>query len=254
MTEVVVTPTDGAAPAATPAATTVALTTSVQAPAVPAVPAATDAKPDAGAATVATYEPTGDAGLDMALAFIGKQGFAQDHPAVVAAAAGDFSILKAELAAKGVQGAAEFLALGEQSYARTQEKAKAASAATNAAVYKVVGGEESWKAIQTWASANATPEEKAEINAQLSAGGVAAKAAATYLANAYNKANNVSQEPAEVTNGAAAKAPASNGNLSAAEYAKEVNALNVKLKGRLDGSPEYEALNRRRLESRKRGA
>lgn len=253
MTEAVVTPAAGEAPAATPAVATVALTTSVQTPAAtptPADPATPAAAPSA--AKEATYEPTGDAGLDMALAFIGKQGFDREHPAVKAAEGGDFSILKAELAAKGVQGAAEFLALGEQSYARAQEKAKAASAATNAAVYKVVGGEESWKAIQTWASANATPEEKAEINAQLSAGGVAAKAAATYLANAYNKANNVSQEPAEVTNGAPGK-PAANAELSASDYAKEVKALNNKLKGRLDGSPEYEALNARRLASKSRG-
>ncbi len=63
----------------------------------------------------------------------------------------------------------------------------------------------------------------------------------------------MTQEPQDVSNGGG-KPSQSNGDLSAAEYAKEVNALNIKLKGRLDGSKEYEALNNRRLASRKRGA
>jgi hypothetical protein len=230
-------------PAPVPAPTPLTLDVAPVVPATPATPEPTPSEPSGEV----VYEATGDRGLDMALAFIGKQGFPGDHPAVQAAAEGDFSLLKAELAAKGVPGYAEFLELGEQAYARTQEKNKATAESARKAVHDVVGGEESWKAVQAWASANATPEEKAEINAQLSKGGLAAKAAATYLANAYSKANNVTQEPKDVTNGNGGKPPVSDGKLSAADYAKEVNALNIKLRGRLDGSPEYAALQTRRL-------
>lgn len=230
----------------TPAPAPLTLDVTPPAPAAPAAPTPAPAADPTGAASEVVYEPTGDRGLDMALAFIGKQGMAGDHPAVLAAVDGDFSLLKAELATKGVPGYAEYIELGEQAYARTQEKNKATAEAARKAVHDVVGGEENWKAVQAWASANATPEEKAEINSQLSRGGLAAKAAATYLANAYSKANNVTQEPKDVTNGGG-KSAASDGKLSATEYAKEVNALNIKLRGRLDGSPEYEALQRRRL-------
>lgn len=199
--------------------------------------------------TPVIYEATGDRGLDMALAFIGKQGLAGDHPAVQAAAEGDFTLLKATLAQKGVQGYAEFVELGEQAYARTQEKNKAAAEATRAAVHAAAGGEEQWAAIQKWASANASPEEKAEINEQLNKGGIAAKAAVTYLMTTYAKSADMTQEPASAVKPGASLKPAAPVKMTAAVYAEEVAALNVKLRGRLDGSPEYEALQRRRLAS-----
>lgn len=223
-------------------------------PATPAAPAG-DKPADTGdkPAEPIVYEPSGDAGLDMALAFIGKQGLAGDHPAVQAAANGDFSMLKATLAQKGVQGYAEFIALGEEAYKRQTEKATAAAEATRKAVYDVAGSPEDWAAVQKWASENATPEEKAELNAQLNAGGLRAKAAATYLVNAYNKAGNVIQDPAEVLKPSAKPNAGGEALLTAREYASEVAKLNAKLRGRLDGSPEYEALQRRRGAAAKAG-
>lgn len=203
--------------------------------------------------SVVTYEPTGDAGLDMALAFIGKQGLAGDHPAVQAAANGDFTMLKATLAQKGVQGYAEFIALGEEAYKRQTEKGKAAAEDTRKTVYAAAGGAEQWAAIQKWASENATPEEKAAINEQLNAGGIKAKAAAVYLTNLYNKAGNMTQDPADVTKPGAKPNASADAPLSAREYASEVAKLNAKLRGRLDGSPEYEALQRRRAAAAKSG-
>lgn len=245
-----VAPTPTPAPAATPtpAAPTAPLTldvTPTPAPAVPVTPPAPVPEPQGNVEVV--YEPTGDAGLDMALGFIGKQGLAGDHPAVVAAAAGDFTLLKATLAQKGVVGYEAFIELGQQAYGRTQEKQKAQAEAARTAIHTQVGGAENWNAIQAWASANADADEKTVINAQLGAGGVAAKMAVAYLANAYNKANNKEQDPATVlAPGGAGKPPsASSGMLSPSEYAKEVALLSVKLRGRVDGSPEYEALRRR---------
>ena len=213
----------------------------------PVVPPATPAVPEVVEGEVA-YEPTGDPGLDLALSFVGKAGIASDHPAMVKASEGDFSILKATLAAKGVQGWEQFVALGEQAYAKAQADTEAKSKALREAVHKEAGGAEQWAAVQQWAGANATAEEKAEINSLLNQGGLQAKLAVQYLVGAYGRANNVTQSPKDPT------ANASRGGLPAPdtaplgprEYADAVRSLNNKLNGRLDGSKEYEQLQRRR--------
>lgn len=213
----------------------------------PAAPAAAPVAPVADG--VIEYEPTGDVGLDMALTFIGKAGIAEDHPAMVAATNGDFSILKAALAAKNVQGWEQFVALGEAAYQRKTNDAKTAEEATRSIVHLEAGGPEQWAEIQKWASANATPEEKVAINAQLNAGGVSAKMAARYLTSLYDKASNVVVNPRDPTANAGRNGGAPSGDtapLSAREYATAVQLLNVKLAGRLDGSPEYAKLQQRR--------
>lgn len=195
------------------------------------------------------YEPTGDVGLDMALDFMGKAGLHQDHPAMVAATQGDFSILKATLAQKGVTGWEQFVALGEAAYSRTTEAAAAKTAKLQEMVYAEAGGKEEWSAIQQWAGQNATPEEKAQINALLNQGGLAAKGAVKYLVDTYNRANNVVVQPREAAAnaGRAGGTPSvENGPLSPRAYADAVAQLNGKLGGRLEGSKEYEALQRRR--------
>lgn len=215
---------------------------------IPSTPVPIVATPATPAVAEATeYEPTGDVGLDMALAFVGKAGIASNHPAMVAAQAGDFSILKATLAAKGTPGWEQFVALGEASYKRTSEATIAKQAKDQAAVFELAGGKEQWSAVQQWAGANATPEEKTEINALLSQGGLAAKSAVQYLLSAYAKAGNVSEEPRDVVGNAGRSGVATNtGPLSPSEYATAVGQLNHKLNGRLEGSKEYEALQRRR--------
>lgn len=211
-------------------------------PAKPVVPPVVDE------AAAYTYEPSGDVGLDMALAFVGKAGLSGDHPAMQAAAEGDFTILKAALAQKGTPGWEQMVALGEAAYARTQAADKAKGEALVSLVHEVAGGKEEWAAIQKWAGANATPEEKLQINGLLNQGGVAAKGAVQYLASAYARAANVVVEPKDGTANAA-RIPgesATNGPLSPKAYGAEVQKLNTKLGGRLEGSKEYEALQRRR--------
>lgn len=199
-------------------------------------------------ASTYTYEPSGDVGLDMALAFVGKAGLNGDHPAMQAAAEGDFSILKATLAQKGTPGWEQMVALGEAAYARTKEVEKTKDAALVSLVHEVAGGKEEWAAIQKWAGANATPEEKTQINGLLNQGGLAAKGAVKYLADAYSRANNVVVEPKDGTANAArqpGESPTS-GPLSPKAYSAEVQKLNTKLGGRLEGSKEYAELQRRR--------
>jgi hypothetical protein len=184
----------------------------------------------------------------MALAFVGKAGIGSTHPAMVAAQNGDFSILKATLAAKGTPGWEQFVALGEAAYKRTSETTAAKQAKDQAAIFELAGGKEEWGAIQQWAGANATPEEKAEINELLGKGGLAAKGAVQYLLSAYAKATNVVAEPRDaIGNASRGGVPESGtGPLSPREYAAAVGALNNKLNGRLEGSKEYDALQRRR--------
>lgn len=197
---------------------------------------------------VVEYEPTGDVGLDMALAFVGKAGIGGEHPAMQAALEGNFDMLRAVLGAKGIQGWEQYVALGEKSYANTQkangEKAKAAQKA----IHEAAGGPEQWAAIREWAAANATPEEKAAVNAQLNAGGVTAKMAAVYLAGLYAKAGNVNEDGAPVVrDGATRGTPSTNtGALDGKAYAREVAALHQKLGGNMEESKEYAALQRRR--------
>jgi hypothetical protein len=212
----------------------------------PTVPAAPTAPDDADGDVV--YEPTGDVGLDLALDFVGKAGIPSTHPAMVAASSGDFSILKATLAAKGVQGWEQFVALGEQAYQKTVAATEAKSKALREAVHKEAGGPEEWAAVQKWAGANATQEEKAEINNLLNQGGLQAKLAVQYLVSAYGRANNVTREPKDPTaNATRGGVPgASDGPLSPKDYAEAVRSLNNKLHGRLEGSREYEQLQRRR--------
>lgn len=211
-------------------------------PSVPPAPAA----PAEG--EVFEFEPTGDVGLDMALAFIGKAGISEDHPAMQAAVNGDFSILKATLASKGVQGWEQFVALGEAAHSRKAAEAQAQRAKLQEAVFQEAGGKEQWLAVQKWASANATAEEKAEINALLNKGGLAAKGAVKYLVDVYSRANNVEVNPRDATaNASRGGVPADdNEPLSPRAYAKAVQELNVQLRGRLEGSKEYANLQRRR--------
>lgn len=224
----------------------------------PDAPKPDAAKPDASKVDaqvdgeVIEYEPTGDTGLDMALEFVGKAGLRGDHPAMVAAAEGDFTILRATLAARNIPGWEQFVKLGEDAYTRTKDKESKASAALTNLVHVEAGGKDQWQAVQAWAGQNATPEEKAQVNALLNQGGLAAKGAVKYLVDAYTRANNVVIEPKDAT----ANAGRGNGGgsdtgpLSAKDYATAVQQLNVKLNGRLEGSKEYEALQRRRAMAR----
>ena len=123
-------PVIGGAPA-TPPATPPAAPAAGQPPAGAATPAqpapgvllddpaaATPPAPNPDTANEFAYDATGDAGLDYALNFVGKLGYGDTHPAMQAAQKGDFSLIRAELATKGVAGSDAVLALAEQAYTR----------------------------------------------------------------------------------------------------------------------------------------
>lgn len=246
-------PPAGTPPAAPPKAPTAAdLSISTDAP------AKTDAAPgdasDVGKSII-SYDKTGDVGLDMALGFVGKLGYGPDHPAMKAAANGDFSLMRAELASKGDKAAGweQYIALAEKSHADGKAKADEANTKALAAIHEAAGGPENWNAIKTWAGENATPEEKASVNAALAAGGIAAKAMVAWLGEKMTGSPTRPQEPQAVTVPSAKGAAPLNGALTATQYATAVQEGRQKLGNRWDASPEYRSLQQRRLAGRAAG-
>ena len=186
------------APAATPPATPPAAPSAGQPPAgvaTPPPPAASVLLDDPAAAAPPapnpdttqefTYDPTGDAGLDYALNFVGKLGYGDAHPAVIAAQKGDFSLIRAELATKGVAGSDAVLALAEQAYARfaAEDAKKSEELASFAA--QAAGSADNWAVVRAWAAQEATPQEKAQVNAALSQGGLVAQGVISQLVSLY---------------------------------------------------------------------
>lgn len=251
-----------AAPAAAPVVPDVAAPAAVV-PAVPAAPAAAVAIGEAPAAAPvvaptpapavadAAFQPSGDAGLDLAANWIAGLGIPKDDPAIIAALEeGNFDFIKAKLATMGdkSRGWEQYIALAEKGVTNLRSTAEAAVTATNSLIYEAVGGEEAWGQIAEWASANAEPEEKEGINAMLSAGGIQARAAANYLQSLYAGANGTVVEPAEAAAPTAKAQPVTNSALSPREYSDAVRQLANKIgSGNLNGSPEYLALQQRRM-------
>src|SRR5574337_623418 len=162
-----VAPTQGQPPAQAPAA----------APAPVALDGAPadDKVPNPDTSNTYSYEPTGDAGLDYALNFIGQQGYGDAHPAVIAATKGDFSLIEAELATKNVPGAAQVVALAKQAYERHAQETAKQEAELSAFAAQAAGSAETWAVVRAWAAQEATPQEKAQVNAALAQGGLIAQ-------------------------------------------------------------------------------
>ena len=201
-----------------------------------------------------TYDPTGDAGLDYALNFVGKLGYGDAHPAVIAAQKGDFSLIRAELATKGVAGGDAVLALAEQAYARfAAEDAKKSEELAGFAA-QAAGSADNWAVVRAWAAQEATPQEKAQVNAALSQGGLVAQGVIGQLISLYQQKHTLPKDAAAVAKpGEAGTAAPSNEPMTAKAYAQAVEALRQKLGNRAEGSPEYSALQSQRLAARRAG-
>lgn len=224
------------------------------APVLPQVPAAPQTAPEP--AQPAKFEPTGDPLLDTALDYVAGLGIASTDAVIAAARDGDFGPLEAKLAALGdkAKDKDRYIALAKRAYEDTVRKADEHNSKVTAIVHSVVGGEANWAAIQTWASAQATDEEKAQINAAFAAGGLQAKAAADYLAKAFNKAGRPGVPKTPATKPEAAAAPAGDSPLTARDYARQVEELSRKNRGRdVSHLPEYQTLRARRLAGRAAG-
>lgn len=224
------------------------------APAVLLDETAEPATPNADTTNEFTYDPTGDAGLDYALNFVGKLGYGDTHPAIIAAQQGDFSLIRAELATKGVAGSDAVLALAEQAYARfAAEDAKKSEELAGFAA-QAAGSAENWAVVRAWAAQEATPQEKAQVNAALSQGGLVAQGVINQLVTLYQQKHTLPKDAADVAKpGAVGTAAPSNEPMTAKAYAQAVEALRQKLGNRTEDSPEYAALQSQRLAARRAG-
>jgi len=236
------------APAAAPAAP-VATSLDDATPAPAAAPAAPPAVP--GAAEAVEYEPTGNAGLDVALNYLGKLGISATDPAMAAAEKGDFSILRAKLASMGdkAPGWEQMLKLGEESFAGIKAGRDAEAAKTTDAILSVFGEDKEvagrdWAKVRDWAKANAEPAERTAVNAALAAGGIAAKAMASYLKGLYLTSPDAQRDPAP-TSKVGGRAATGTDALSPRAYAAEVQALRGRI-GTVEGTAEYATLQARR--------
>lgn len=212
--------------------------------------------PDTNRADAYAYEPTGNASLDYALDFVGQLGYGPAHPAILAAQDGNFHLLQAELAREGVRGADAVIALAKEAYTQETAKYEAAQQETAKYAHESAGGEANWNQVQQWASANATPAEKAQINELLAAGGFAAQSAITFLIQQYSKVQTLSRPAAKVATGTAAGGRARDvgGALTAHEYGQKVQELMLANGGRdVSSTAEYAALQQRRLQGRRSG-
>lgn len=234
-----------AAPAQVPAGDTPAAPVTPAQPATPAAPAAPASTTDDKGKV--TYEPTGDAGLDLALEYFGGLGLSFDSPEIQEAGKGNFSYLEAKLAALGedAKGGERYLAIARDAYGRLKEGSKAEYEARKATVLEAVGGEETWNSIKEYVKANAEPNELEEVRAALGQGGLVAKAMAELLHRQYLAASGTTVEPPSPVRHQAS-APAGGAPLTRAGYLEELNGLVAKIGShRLEGSPEYAALRKK---------
>lgn len=251
----------GAAPAPAPAPAAPAPAPAAPAPA-PAAPAPAHAAPAPAPAPAPAasgdgkLEETGDPALDIAISFINDAGIKANDPAVEAARDGDFTLLEARLATMGAKGYERIIALAKAAYERHTAAEGEHNATVKSIVHAECGGEAGWAAVSAWASKEGTAAEKAQINAAFAAGGVQARAAAQYLARAYEKAGRPGyQEPKPAikleagAGGEGATAP-----LTAKAYAAAVQQLHGAARGRdISNTPEYRELQSRRRAARAAG-
>lgn len=213
-------------------------------------------EPDANREHEFKYDPTGNASLDYALDFVGQLGYGPAHPAILAAQDGNFHLIAAELAREGVRGADAVIALAKEAYEQEKGKVETQKQEIAKFAYEQAGGQQNWQQVQAWASANATPAEKAQINSLLASGGFAAQSAISFLVSQYSKTNTLNKAPAAVakSNAGAARGQDTGGALSAAEYGRLVQELVYSNGGRdVSNTREYQDLQARRLQGRRAG-
>lgn len=194
----------------------------------------------------------------MAVKFLGDLGIDYDtSPEAQAAYNGDFSLLKALLAGKGVQGADAYLALAESALkdingAKAQKEADHVAEITSYAT-DLIGGVEAWNEVLEWTRANVEGDEGVGINAALDAGGVQAQAMMLFLQsqmrNASGTTYNATPPVAGKTAGGSGSGQGQFTPLSPQEYGRAVDELS-RTKGRgvdITQSAEYKALQQRRM-------
>lgn len=188
--------------------------------------------------------------LSLALGFLKDAGISPTDPAFqMAEVDGDFTLLEAMLAQKGLPGTDKMLGILKGEVEAHMASIEAAQTATEEQVAGILG--EAQEDILGWARETATAEEKEAINSMFDAGGVYAAAAAIMLRENYNATVQPTKPAASVT--VNPTTPKGGGAMTASEYASQVQALAKKYGGDPRGTPEYAALTQKRAQARARG-
>lgn len=229
----------GSAPAAPPPAAN---------PTPAAPPPAPAAQPVADSDGAGHFEATHDAALDYALSYISGIVTDPNHAAFAAMEKGDFSLLEAEAKASGKPDALRVLAILQAKAAESKAANEAKAAEDKEFIFKLVGGEENFKAINEWSKANCDEAEVNFIAQTINSGGAPARLLAGLLNDAYRmRVGNQAPVPASPTRSKESAPVPSAGSapLTLAEYTKAVQQLSRQLGSRMDSSSEYAALRAR---------
>lgn len=188
--------------------------------------------------------------LSLALGFLKDAGINPTDPAFqMAEVDGDFTLLEALLAQKGLPGSDKMLGILKGEVEAYKASVAEAQAKTEEQVAGILGDVQ--EEILEWARSNATEDEKEAINSMMDAGGVYAAAAAIMLRENFN----ATVQPTKPAKSATVNptTPAGSVPLTASEYAAQVQALAKKFNGDPRGTPEYKALTAKRQQARARG-
>jgi len=231
-----------------------AVTMDVVKPATPpaAEPAPKDEKKGKEAEAEIVYEPTGDPKLDVALSFFGRAGLDAEHPAIVAATNGDFSLLEAYLEEKAVPGWQSHVKLAQESHAKfAEERVKGEEAivgAVSGALEKAGYSNEQWGEAINWARENADPDELTGLNEMLSKP-FTAKVAVAYLTGLHREASGVEYEPRKsgIKEEATARQPAQAETtpITRAQFAQQAEKMAKSFGPDYMSTKEYKALRAR---------
>ncbi len=144
------------------------------------------------------YAETGDPKLDLALGFFGRNGLDAEHSAIKAAVQGDFSLLEAELAAKGAQGWQQYVALAKESHSNAVKAAQEADSAITGAVAKTLEqfgySNEQWGEAINWVRTE-SPDDVPEINKLLASGPLGARAITAFILSNHREASGTEYVP-----------------------------------------------------------
>lgn len=119
--------------------------------------------------------------LEIGLKMLAEIGIKKGHPALEKARNGDFGALEAVLEHLGDKNGKAALGLLQHAFNFHQQKVKLAQAKLNQELYSIAGGKQQFNELLAFAKEHASPEEQEAFDADMKAGGRAAKLAVENL-------------------------------------------------------------------------
>lgn len=194
--------------------------------------------------------------LEIGLKMLAELGIKKGHPALEKARNGDFGALEAVLEHLGDKNGKAALGLLQHAFNFHQQKVKLAQVKLNNELYAIAGGKKEFNDLLAFAKEHASPEEQESFDADMKAGGRAAKLAVENLKlyqalAAQREAQGVGERSFQETVArnplASASAPVQKAK-DVFQYAEELEALYAQ--GHNDNSPAVQRVMRAWARSR----